>query len=134
MAVVVGIVIGAGIFRSPSLVAANTGSTAWMLVVWAFGGLLCLCGALTYAELASAYPKVGGEYVFLSRAFGRGAGFLFAWARATVIQTGSIAATAYIFGDYMERLVPLGAYGPLVWALAATVVLTVWRGGGRRTC
>ena len=125
MAVVVGIVIGAGIFRSPSLVAANTGSTAWMLVVWAFGGLLCLCGALTYAELASAYPKVGGEYVFLSRAFGRGAGFLFAWARATVIQTGSIAATAYIFGDYMERLVPLGAYGPLVWALAATVVLTV---------
>jgi len=125
MAVVVGIVVGAGIFRSPSLVADVTGSTGWMLAVWAFGGLLCLCGALTYAELASAYPKVGGEYVFLSRAFGRGVGFLFAWARATVIQTGSIAATAYIFGDYMERLVPLGAYGPLVWALAATVVLTV---------
>jgi len=124
MAVVLGIVIGAGIFRSPSLVAANTGSTAWMLAVWAVGGLLCLCGALTYAELASAYPKVGGEYVFLSRAFGRGVGFLFAWARATVIQTGSIAATAYIFGDYMERLVPLGTYGPLAWALAATVVLT----------
>jgi len=125
MAVVIGIVIGAGIFRSPSLVAANTGSTGWMLAVWGLGGLLCLCGALTYAELASAYPKVGGEYVFLSRAFGRGVGFLFVWARATVIQTGTIAATAYIFGDYVERLLPLGVYGPLAWALSATVVLTV---------
>ncbi|MFO8012422.1 MAG: amino acid permease [Phycisphaerae bacterium] len=125
MAVVIGIVVGAGIFRSPSLVAANTGSSGWMLAVWAFGGLLCLAGALTYAELASAYPRVGGEYVFLSRAFGRGVGFLFAWARTTVIQTGSIAATAYIFGDYMDRVLSLGAYGPLVWALAATVVLTV---------
>jgi len=125
MALVIGIVIGSGIFRSPSLVAANTGEPWLMFLAWGLGGLLCLCGALAYAELASAYPKVGGEYVFLSRAFGRGVGFLFVWARLTVIQTGAIAATAYVFGDYMQGLVSLGEYGSLVWALAATVVLTV---------
>ncbi len=125
MAVVVGIVIGSGIFRSPSLVAANTGEPWLMFLAWGLGGLLCLCGALAYAELASAYPKVGGEYVFLSRAFGRGIGFLFVWARLTVIQTGAIAATAYVFGDYMQKLVSLGDYGSLVWALGATVALTV---------
>jgi len=125
MAVVIGIVIGAGIFRSPQMVAANTGTPGLMLLAWGLGGLLCLCGALTYAELASAYPKVGGEYVFLSRAFGRGVGFLFVWARLTVIQTGAISATAYVFGDYMERLVPLGAYGSLAWALGATIVLAI---------
>jgi len=125
MAVVLGIVIGAGIFRSPQMVAANTGTPWLMLVAWGLGGFLCLCGALTYAELASAYPKVGGEYVYLSRAFGRGVGFLFVWARLTVIQTGAIAATAYVFGDYMQRRVSLGEHGPLLWALSATVVLTV---------
>ncbi|MBL7139457.1 MAG: amino acid permease [Planctomycetes bacterium] len=124
MAVVIGIVVGVGIFKSPSLVAGCTGTPWLMFTAWGLGGLLCLCGALTYAELASAYPKVGGEYVFLSRAFGRGVGFLFVWARLTVIQTGTIAATAYVFGDYMQRLQSLGTYGPLMWALGATVVLT----------
>jgi len=133
MAVVLGIVIGAGIFRSPSIVAGAAGSAGWMFAAWAVGGLLCLAGALTYAELAAAYPRVGGEYVFLSRAFGRGVGFLFAWARTTVIQTGSIAATAYIFGDYMQRLVPLGTHGPLAWALGATAVLTACNVLGLRT-
>jgi len=125
MAIIIGIVVGSGIFRSPSLVATFTGTPWLMFIAWGLGGLLCLCGALTYAELASAYPKVGGEYVFLSRAFGRGVGFLFVWARLTVIQTGAIAATAYVFGDYMQEIVGLGTHGSLVWALAATVALTV---------
>lgn len=133
MCVVVGIVVGAGIFRSPSLVAKFTAGPAWMMAAWVLGGFLCLCGALCYAELASAHPRVGGEYVYLSRAFGGAVGFLFVWARATVIQTGSIAATAYIFGDYVARLVPLGGRGPLVWALAAAVVLTVCNVAGLKT-
>lgn len=132
MAVVVGIVIGASIFRAPHNVAEATGNVWLMVATWGFGGFLCLCGALTYAELASTYPKVGGEYVFLSRAFGRGVGFLFAWARATVIQAGSIAATAYIFGEYMQQLLGLGTYGPLIWAMAATTVLAICNVAGLR--
>lgn len=68
--VVVGIVVGAGIFKAPRLVALNTASSSMMLLAWAVGGFLCLCGALCYAELATAYPRVGGEYVFLSKSFG----------------------------------------------------------------
>ena len=116
MCVVVGIVIGVGIFRAPSLVAAMTPTPTLMLAAWVLGGLLCFCGALTYAELAAAYPRVGGEYVYLDRAFGGAVSFLFVWARMTVIQTGTIAATAYVFGDYMARLVPVGDAGSLIWA------------------
>ena len=131
--VVVGIVIGVGIFRSPSLVAAMSGTPTRMVLAWVLGGVLCFCGALTYAELATAYPRVGGEYVYLDRAFGGAVSFLFVWARMTVIQTGTIAATAYVFGDYLARLVPVARAGPLVWALAATVVLTITNLVGLKT-
>ena len=124
MCVVVGIVIGVMIFRAPADIAACTAGLDVMVGVWLLGGLLCLAGALTYAELAAAYPRVGGEYVYLERSFGGAVSFLFVWARMTVIQTGSIAAAAYVFGDYMDRLVPAGDKGSLVWAVAATVVLT----------
>ncbi len=133
MAVVVGIVVGAAIYKSPSFVAMNSPGPGAMLGAWVLGGLLCLCGALSYAELAAAYPRVGGEYVYLSRAFGPALGFLFVWARTAVIQTGSIAALAYIFGDYAARLVPLGPAGPMIYALAATVVLTACNVLGLRT-
>jgi APA family basic amino acid/polyamine antiporter len=122
--VIVGIVVGAGIFKAPSLVAMFTGSGGMMLLTWLAGGLLCLCGALCYAELATAYPNVGGEYVYLSRSFGGAVGFLFVWARATVIQTGSIAALAYVFGDYIARLAGWQHPAPMLLALLATVVLT----------
>jgi APA family basic amino acid/polyamine antiporter len=104
-----------------------------MLAAWLLGGLFCLAGALTYTELAAAYPRVGGEYVYLDRAFGGAVSFLFVWARMTVIQTGTIAATAYVFGDYMARLVPEARAGPLVWALTATVVLTITNLVGLKT-
>ena len=70
--------------------------------LWIAGGLTTLIGALVYAELAAAYPSTGGEYHFLSRAFGLPVAFLFAWARTTVIQTGAIAAVAFVFGDYAQ--------------------------------
>ena len=133
MCVVVGIVIGVGIFRSPSLVAAMSGTPTLMMVAWVLGGVLCFAGALTYTELASAYPRVGGEFVYLDRAFGGAVSFLFVWARMTVIQTGTIAATAYVFGDYMARLAPVGTAGPLVWALAAAAVLTITNLVGLKT-
>ena len=131
--VIVGIVVGTGIYKSPILVALNTSGAGAMMLAWAAGGLLCFCGALSYAELAAAYPHVGGEYVYLSRSFGPMVGFLFVWARATVIQSGTIAATAYVFGDYMSALSGMGTLGPIGWALQATVALTACNVVGLRT-
>src|SRR6185295_2867058 len=85
MAMMVGLIIGVGIFRLPQLVALNTDSSAMVIGVWLLGGLITLIGALVYAELAAPYPSTGGEYHFLTRAFGRDVGLLFAWARTTVI-------------------------------------------------
>ena len=124
IAIIVGIVIGAGIFKSPSLVAQFTGSTEWMLAAWVLGGVISLIGALCYAELASAWPHAGGDYHFLHLAYGRRVSFLFAWARFSVITTGSIALLAFVFGDYMSAVLPLGAHGTTVWAVLSVVVLT----------
>ncbi len=125
VALIVGIVIGAGIFKTPSLVAANTGNEGPFFLAWLLGGVVSLFGALCYAELATTYPHAGGEYHFLWRAFGRDLAFLFAWARATVIQTGSIALLAFVFGDYASQLLPLGDRSSAIYAIAAIVLLTV---------
>jgi basic amino acid/polyamine antiporter, APA family len=101
IAMVVGIVIGAGIFRLPPLVAGNVAGPGEFIAVWVAGGLISMVGALCYAELASTYPNTGGDYHFLTRAFGAGPAFLYAWARMTVIQTGSIALPAFVVGDYV---------------------------------
>lgn len=132
VAVVVGIVIGAGIFRTPSLVAAQTGSVGWFLGVWLLGGLISLVGALCYAELAASYPHPGGDYHYLTRAFGGGTGFLFAWARISVIQTGSIAVQAFLVGDYLTAIAPLGEYSPAVYAAMTIVGLTMLNIAGLR--
>lgn len=124
VALTVGIVLGAGIFKAPSLVAGQTASGGDMLLTWLLGGFASLVGALCYAELASTWPHAGGEYHYLSRALGRGPAFLFAWARLTVIPTGSIALLAFVFGDYASQLVPLGPYSSAVYAAAAVVGLT----------
>ncbi|MBI3127622.1 MAG: amino acid permease [Candidatus Tectomicrobia bacterium] len=124
VSIIVGIVIGAGIFRLPSLVASQLGGEAAILTAWAAGGLISIVGALCIAELATAYPHPGGEYHFLTRAYGRDCGFMFAWARMTVVQTGSIALLAYIFGDYAAQLLPLGPHGTSLYAVAAILFLT----------
>ena len=130
LAICVGIVIGAGIFRSPSLVAANSSDPAMFMLAWMAGGLLSIIGALCYAELASAYPGPGGEYSYLRRAFGERVGFLYAWARLAVIQTGSLALLAFVFGDYAAQVILLGPSGPTLLAAAVVVMLTAinWAG------
>jgi amino acid transporter len=125
VAIIVGIVIGAGIYRTPPMVAGVTGDAGWMLTMWVAGGVVSLVGALCYAELATTYPHTGGDYHFLTRAFGRNASFLYAWARATVINTGSIALLAFVFGDYATRLVSLGPYSAALWAAIIVVALTL---------
>jgi APA family basic amino acid/polyamine antiporter len=124
VALIVGIVIGAGIFRTPALVAGLAGDAAWMFAAWVLGGAVSLAGALCYAELSTAYPHAGGDYHFLRRAYGPGVSFLFAWARFSVITTGSIALLAFVFGDYLQAVWPLGPHGSALYAAAAVLVLT----------
>ncbi len=124
IAFIVGIVIGIGIFRTPADRRAERRKRTAFIALWVAGGLITLMGALVYAELASAYPSGGGEYHFLTRALGRPVGLLFAWARVTVIQTGAIAAVAFVYGDYAQQLVPLGPFGPALHAALALLVLT----------
>jgi len=124
IALIVGIVIGAGIFKAPSMVAGMTGSAGPMFAAWLLGGLASLVGALCYAELASAYPHAGGDYHFLRRAYGREVAFLFGWARFSVIVTGSIALLAFVVGDYLNEVLPLGRQGGAVYAGAAVLALS----------
>jgi len=121
---IIGIVIGAGIFKAPSIVAGSVSSAEVFIALWIAGGLISLVGALCYAELGSAFPNAGGEYYFLNRAFGGGLAFLFAWARMSVVQTGAIAAIAFVFGDYATQLLPLGAKSPVVYAAIAVAAIT----------
>lgn len=124
VAVTVGVVIGATIFRFPSLVAANTENVLVMLLAWVVGGGVSLVGALCYTELTTTYPHAGGDYHYFQRAFGGWVAFLFAWARLVVIQTGSITLLAFVFGDYASELWSLGPYSSSIYAALAIVALT----------
>lgn len=129
---IVGIIIGAGIYQMAPAIASGAGSPLGLLGLWLLGGLLSLCGALCYAELATAYPREGGDYVYLSRAYGSWAGFLFGWAQLTVIRPGDIAVMAFAFALYAREIFDLWAaawgWSPEAslkgYAAVAVVVLT----------
>jgi amino acid transporter len=127
--IIVGIIIGAGIYQMAPDIAKGAGSWWGVLLLWIVGGLLSLCGAICYAELATAYPKEGGDYIYLSRAYGKWAGFLFGWAQLTVVRPGDIAVMAFAFATYgraiWDPLVGHPAYSQRLFAVAATVILTV---------
>lgn len=125
VAILVGVVVGIGIFGFPPLVAQHSATSAIYIGLWLAGGLVMLVGALCYAELGCAYPDSGGEYHFLIEAWGAPVGVLFAWARGTVIQTGAIAAVAFIYGDYAQILLPLGQWGPALHGAFAVAALTI---------
>jgi amino acid transporter len=116
--IIVGIVVGTSIFVSPPLVFQNVSGPWQALGVWLLGGVLSLLGAFCYAELATTYPRSGGDYEYLTRAYGPGLGFLFGWAQLCIILTGSIGAMAYAFADY----------GVGLWGLAPAA--NVWLAGG----
>ena len=121
----VGVVVGIGIFGFPPLVARYASSPAMYMGFWIVGAAVMLMGALCYAELGSAYPHEGGEYHYLTRAWGRKTGFLFAWSRGMVVQTGAIAAAAFIYSEYAQDLVPLGRHGTALHAAMAVVASTL---------
>jgi amino acid transporter len=122
---IIGIVVGAGIFRTPSIVAQNAADVSTIYLAWMLGGVMSLIGALVYAELASTYPHAGGDYYYLTRAFGLRLSFLLGWSRMSVIQTGSITLVSFVFGDYASGLFSLGQYSSAVYAAIAVVTLSV---------
>lgn len=119
--IVIGIIIGVGIFKVPQDIFAIAPGPLAALGVWLLGGVLALFGALCFAELTSTYPRSGGEYVYLTKAFGPLTGFLFAWAQLAVIRPAGIAALAYIFANWAQAFFPLP---PMLLAIAAVTILT----------
>src|SRR5436305_11710716 len=104
--IVVGVMIGSGIFIVSAEMAREIGSAGWLRVAWGFAGLLTIAGALSYGELAAMMPRAGGMYVYLREAFSPIWGFLYGWTLCTVIQTGTIAAVAVGFGRFTGVLWP----------------------------
>ncbi|MCA9166942.1 MAG: amino acid permease [Planctomycetales bacterium] len=108
---IVGIIVGAGIYETTPAVASSVGAPWQVLALWVGGGLISLIGALCYTELAAAYPRDGGDVIYLSRAYGRWAGFLFGWMQLAIVRPGDIAAIAFVFARYVQPLLPVTATG-----------------------
>jgi len=99
VAIVVGITIGSGIFRSPAGIAQKVPSPLLMIGLWVAGGIVTLCGALSLAEIAAALPETGGIYAYLREAWGRRAAFLFGWSELVLIRASALGGIAVVFGD-----------------------------------
>ncbi len=119
---VIGCIVGVGIFRTASSIAGHLPSPPLILALWLFGGLLSLCGALCYAELAAMFPASGGDYVYISEVYGRSWGFLFGWTKLFIERTGTIAILGFVFAEYVRRIAPYGE-SALRWIAAAAIVL-----------
>lgn len=103
---VMGSMIGSGIFIVSADMMRNLGSGYWMIVVWIITGIMTVAAAISYGELSALFPKAGGQYTYLTEIFGKKMGFLYGWGLFTVIQTGTIAAVAMAFGKFTAYLVP----------------------------
>ena len=123
---IVGIIIGASIYQSSPIYFRVPAVASRGMLAWALGGVVSLIGALCYAELASAYRTAGGDYTYLTRAYGSKMGFVFAWAELSVIRTGgSIAFMAYVFARYATEFYNLGAaIAVSIYALLGIIALT----------
>lgn len=122
--IIVGIIIGSSVYVTAPRVAESVPDTASFLGVWLLGGAFALVGSLCYAELATALTADGGDYIYLSRAYGRPVGFLFAWCELWMVRPGAIGSMAYVFAQYAEHIVPLGRLSPVIYAAGAVAVLT----------
>jgi amino acid transporter len=121
--ITVGSVIGSGIFLKPLDIARSLPSPAWIFGAWVTIGVICLCGALAYAELGAMLPEAGGMYAFIRESWGRFPAFLYGWCLMLVISSGAVAALAVAFASSLATLVPLGANGQI--AVAAAMILTL---------
>ncbi|MFT3792587.1 MAG: amino acid permease [Rudaea sp.] len=121
--IVVGGVIGSGIFRVPAAVAKQTGSATEQLIAWAIGGVIALIGALSYAELGTRRPNAGGGYVYLREAFGLLVAFVYGWNLLVVNHSGSIAAVSTVFVEYLGAAFGIKVANPAPWAVGTIVFL-----------
>lgn len=140
VSIIVGIVIGTTIFKVPWLIFDNSSDPVMGLSVWLLGGVLAFIGAMCYAELATTYPRTGGDYYYLTRSFGPCTGFLFGWAQLAVVFTASIGAMAFVFGEFAtefedlgkhfdlkefnEQIGSVGIHSEFIYASLAVIVLT----------
>jgi basic amino acid/polyamine antiporter, APA family len=122
---VIGSIIGSGIFLAPSNIARTVHTVDGMLLVWVVGGVLSFCGALSYAELGAAFPKAGGIYVFLREAYGPLVAFLYGWCTFFVMQCGSIATLASAFAIYLSYVIPLSPWLAKSLSIACIAILSV---------
>ena len=106
-ALMVGVMIGSGIFATPPVVAGHLPNAAGVIGIWALGGLAALCGALCFAELTGLFPRTGGSYIFLREAYGRFPSFAYGWSALLITYPASIAAVSVVFTAYLARLVPM---------------------------
>ena len=102
---VIGITIGGGIFRTPAGIAERVPDPVFMLGVWVLGGIIVLCGALSFAELSASMPETGGMYVYLREGWGRPFGFLYGWAQLVLIRAAALGGISSVFGEYFMRVV-----------------------------
>ena len=112
---VIGAVVGSGIFMTPGLIAANLPSPGLLMAVWLAGGVITLCGALSFGELGAMYPQAGGQYVYIREAYGRGAAFLFGWAFFGFIMCGGLAALAVAFAEFLGSFIPAFSTGHVLF-------------------
>ncbi|MBV9080676.1 MAG: amino acid permease, partial [Elusimicrobia bacterium] len=119
---VIGNIIGVGIFTTPGEIAKGLPTGGWILVAWLVGGLMTMAGALTYAELGAMFPRAGGNYVFLKEAYGDLLAFLYGWAYALVTTSGTIALLALGFAEYLG--IAGGSWTSKIFSIVVIVVLT----------
>ncbi len=129
LAVVVGSMIGSGIFRSPAAIASRVPTAAALMSVWVAGGLLALCGALTLAEITTALPRTGGIYVIVREGWGRLPAFLFGWAEVVIIRAAALGAVATTFAEYTLRTLGydprIAPYDTIVHQVAAVAIVVL---------
>ncbi len=136
--IIVGIIIGVGIYEITPTVASNVRDPLSLIAVWLLGGMISFVGALCYAELTTSFPEEGGTYVFLTRAFGRRMGFLFAWSDYWIVRPGNVGMLAYAFARYATKVQPLSndgeqAFDFYIYACAAIIALAAMNIWGVRT-
>jgi len=112
---VIGAVVGSGIFMTPGLIAADLPSPGLLMAVWLAGGLITLCGALSFGELGAMFPQAGGQYVYIREAYGQGAAFLFGWAFFGFIMCGGLAALAVAFAEFLGSFIPAFSTGHVLF-------------------
>ena len=116
--------IGSGIFLTPATIARDVGSPWLIVAVWVLGGLITLAGALTFSEAAALLPEAGGQYVYLTRAYGGLVGFLFGWAYFVVVNAGGLGALAVAFATYLGFFIPLGPAASKAVAVVSLILLS----------